>query len=632
MAQRYNTGNQRPSNSMKDLNDNALAYDDFLNSDEDEAVDRLQRPFPTVRKQVAVRINEIIGAQQDAEVYAKQAKQSAEDAKSIADANTYYITPEDPDGTIAGIAGTPNEEMFRVAVPEASGSIAAFNIYKNSNGVAEYITSQPNAKYVEEARDTAETAEVRARGFRTVGFSDPDQVSNIVLEHVSVNGVCFMYQDDRAKSHFPYGADVRDATAKSVNFDGGTRLVSTDGDKYLGAETGSDGNTIWGTDPTTARKIYLNRALFNTPGQLLGDCSSSGDSISAASMFNGAFKPLSWQMWASLNTNCRIRIDGIYATAGMRTDQILATHIPQVVAARNTFNIHMSGRNDIVQGEEIAGNLDKYLDEVTIPSFIKIFETLLLAGIIPVVCTMAAQGNSTSATQRAGEHKLNNWLRAYARKQKLPFIDLHKATVDPATGDWLPGYNKIDEDGNPDPSHPSETGAKAMGKALSDALEAWTSPVYPTIAEEQIAAGLTNNLLANPLFYTLNGAGDAPDGWTTVTAGTSSIAPDPEGKGNIWTLRNSKRTKQITLTPGDKLGFGFFIKSNADVQFEFYIAQGSASSTNYLAGMRTWNKKVDGFSYFYQEFVVPAGVTTATLVISCGAVDINTKQIGLFKL
>lgn len=631
MAQRYNTGNQRPSNSMKDLNDNALAYDDFLNSDEDEAVDRLQRPFPTVRKQVAVRINEIIGAQQDAEVYAQQAKQSAEDAQNIADANTYYTSATDPDGTIAGIAGTPNGEMFRVAVPEASGAIAAFNIYKNSNGVADYITSQPNSKFVEEALDTAETAEVRTRGFRTVSYSDPDQVSNIVLEHFSVNGVRFMYQDDEAKSYFPYGADVRDATAKSVNFDGGTRLVSTDGDKYLGAETGLDGNTIWGTDPTTARKIYLNRALFNNPGQLLGDCSSSGDSISAASMFNGAFKPLSWQMWASLNTNCRIRIDGIYATAGMRTDEILVTHIPQVVAARNTFNIHMSGRNDIVQGEGIAGNLDKYLNEVTIPSFIKIFETLLLAGIIPVVCTMAAQGNSSSATQRAGEHKLNNWLRAYARKQKLPFIDLHKATVDPATGDWLPGYNQVNG-GVPDPSHPSETGAKVMGKALSDALEAWTSPVYPTIAEEQIAAGLTNNLLANPLFYTLNGAGDAPDGWTTVTVGTSSIAPDPEGKGNIWTLRNSKRTRQITLTPGEKLGFGFFIKSSADVQFEFYIAQGNASSTNYLAGMRTWNKKVDDFSYFYQEFVVPAGVTTATLVISCGAVDINTKQIGLFKL
>lgn len=35
MAQRYNTGNSRPSNSMKDLNDNALANDDYMNSEGD---------------------------------------------------------------------------------------------------------------------------------------------------------------------------------------------------------------------------------------------------------------------------------------------------------------------------------------------------------------------------------------------------------------------------------------------------------------------------------------------------------------------------------------------------------------------------------------------------------------------
>ncbi|UAN54457.1 hypothetical protein KGP26_07670 [Serratia sp. JSRIV002] len=43
MPQRYKTGNPRPSNSMKDLNDNALAYDDFINSDADHALDRFDR-------------------------------------------------------------------------------------------------------------------------------------------------------------------------------------------------------------------------------------------------------------------------------------------------------------------------------------------------------------------------------------------------------------------------------------------------------------------------------------------------------------------------------------------------------------------------------------------------------------
>ncbi|WP_227667558.1 TolB-like translocation protein [Klebsiella quasipneumoniae] len=49
MTQRYNTGNPRPSNSMKDLNDNALAYDDFLNSEADTFVDRMGNAQDSLR-------------------------------------------------------------------------------------------------------------------------------------------------------------------------------------------------------------------------------------------------------------------------------------------------------------------------------------------------------------------------------------------------------------------------------------------------------------------------------------------------------------------------------------------------------------------------------------------------------
>ncbi|MEL0376866.1 hypothetical protein WNJ45_24280, partial [Klebsiella pneumoniae] len=49
MSNRYNTGNPRPSNSMKDLNDNALAYDDFMLSEEGTFVDRLGNEVPTLR-------------------------------------------------------------------------------------------------------------------------------------------------------------------------------------------------------------------------------------------------------------------------------------------------------------------------------------------------------------------------------------------------------------------------------------------------------------------------------------------------------------------------------------------------------------------------------------------------------
>ncbi|MGO4743095.1 hypothetical protein [Serratia quinivorans] len=181
MAQRHNTGNPRPSNSMKDLNDNALAYDDFLNGEQEVAYDRFQQPFPTVRKQVSERINEIIGAQQDAEIYAAKASQAADNAQNIADANTYYITPEDPDGTIAGLAGTPDGESFRVAIPDATGGTVAFNYYKNNGGVAEYINSQPNKRYIDEIYEVAESTDKRTESLQ----ESPDSLFDVV----SANGI-----------------------------------------------------------------------------------------------------------------------------------------------------------------------------------------------------------------------------------------------------------------------------------------------------------------------------------------------------------------------------------------------------------------------------------------------------------
>lgn len=141
MAQRYNTGNPRPSNSMKDLNDNALAYDDFLNGEQDVAYDRFQKPFPTVRRQVAERIDEITGAQKSVEQYADEAKQSADNAQNIADANTFKITQEDPDGTIAGIAGTPVGKYFRVG----QGPGGSFKYYINNEGVALEVSESVGA-------------------------------------------------------------------------------------------------------------------------------------------------------------------------------------------------------------------------------------------------------------------------------------------------------------------------------------------------------------------------------------------------------------------------------------------------------------------------------------------------------
>lgn len=73
-----------------------------------------------------------------------------EQIESISDYReyTFYTTPSDPDGTIAGMAGTPEGRAFRVAIPDATGETVAFNYYKNSENVAIFINSLPSTRSV----------------------------------------------------------------------------------------------------------------------------------------------------------------------------------------------------------------------------------------------------------------------------------------------------------------------------------------------------------------------------------------------------------------------------------------------------------------------------------------------------
>ncbi|HGT3177496.1 TPA: SGNH/GDSL hydrolase family protein [Klebsiella variicola] len=82
-----------------------------------------------------------------AAISAAQAEQYASDASEYAlNKFTFYKTPSDPDGTIAGLAATTNGQSFRVAEgPEAT---AAFKTYENQDGVAVLQASQPGTAAV----------------------------------------------------------------------------------------------------------------------------------------------------------------------------------------------------------------------------------------------------------------------------------------------------------------------------------------------------------------------------------------------------------------------------------------------------------------------------------------------------
>ncbi|EPT2098379.1 hypothetical protein ACVPKQ_000440 [Klebsiella pneumoniae] len=103
MDKRYNTGNPRPSNSMKDLNDNALAYDDFLNSESDTFIDRFGNARDTMigaTKKMAAATDAVIDeARQNLIPLSRQYMTLAEAQADIANipesSTTYYRSPDD---------------------------------------------------------------------------------------------------------------------------------------------------------------------------------------------------------------------------------------------------------------------------------------------------------------------------------------------------------------------------------------------------------------------------------------------------------------------------------------------------------------------------------------------------------
>lgn len=107
MPQRYNTGNSRPSNSMKDLNDNALAFDDYMNSDGDTFIDRFEKErdslYGTTKKIISAANVAVEETRQNLIPLSRQYMTLADaqaDIANIPEGSTTYVRSPDG-GTLA---------------------------------------------------------------------------------------------------------------------------------------------------------------------------------------------------------------------------------------------------------------------------------------------------------------------------------------------------------------------------------------------------------------------------------------------------------------------------------------------------------------------------------------------------
>lgn len=504
--------------------------------------------------------------------------------------------------------------------------------YQNVNSVLTPVLdefgnqrSAPATAYVNQVRDIANSAEGTATAVdkRTQGFASTNNAKNLI-ELVTKKGKDLGHCDANATWHFPGGIKISSMDILKLLL-GADSIVQREFDANLfsllvgGRRALSLRNDNYGTVE------YHGIPLSNIRGQLPNDVAYAGDSISAfteatTGAYNSVTRDLAplvcaqgWPIWAMHASQGLVKFSGVYATGGYTSGDLLRVHIPRVVEAKPTLCVVHIGRNDVFKRESL---------ETTLGNLKRIFVTLRRAGVIPVLCTMSAHsGNDTE--QKLMESSINNYYVSYAQKFGLPLIDLHSATTDPQTGEWFNGFNY-------DASHPRAVGAQAMGKRVADTLKDWVAPTYPRIAVQQSDPATHPNQMPNPLFY--DNDGQNPAGWTVITPGTATIATDPAVKGHVWTL-NTGADRSITLpvVSGASYGFGFMYKTTSANNCEVYVVAGNdrAATSGYLAGLKNWQGETDSFGVFYDEFTVPAGVTSITVCVRSDDAGLSLGQMSL---
>ncbi|HHR1326221.1 SGNH/GDSL hydrolase family protein [Klebsiella aerogenes] len=382
-------------------------------------------------------------------------------------------------------------------------------------------------------------------------------------------------------------------------------------------------------DDGNATLEYRGIPLETHQGLLQNTFGGFGDSLTANGLDGNAYNARSWQVWASLFSNGQLQYVGQWATGGYTTADMIRVHLQPAIEAKPRFITFLGGRNDVIQ-KDGAGNFKFTIATVTC-NIRYILTQFRKNGIIPVVCSMAAQNNS-DPDLKARENAINAFTRAYAIEQGFPFVDMRSVTVDPETDGWKAGYNGKLQDGSPDPSHPAPLGAFHMGKSLAEALAPFMMPVYPQMAISNPVTSGGPNAIINPLFLDIvNGL---PSGWV-VESGTVSLTTAPDVVGNVLVVTGAGNTsarvsQTIPVTPGERRKFSFRVKFDVDENAAtacFLEANGAN-----IAGIRPWNHPTDGFRTFSYDVVIPEGMTEMKLTIVANRATTSVGQMGLLKL
>lgn len=607
----YNTGNSVPSSDMRDAWDNNATLDNFLNNNE-----------LTVTTRTGIERDSLAGIQKKAE---DQREQIAVDGAAVVEdtrqnlipLSRQYMTEADAQADIANI---PNGSATYIRSPNDDS--LAYEVINVNGTLRPTGRKQASQKFVEGAHSVALSTDMRTHGINTVSRKKRplDILSRKGRRLFSINengekelpGKSFADYLSIMRSLFVGSSSLRRARAGFL-FNlviGGYRVLAVR----------DDGN---------ATLEYRGIPLETHIGLLQNTFGGFGDSLTANGRDGNVYNARSWQLWASLFSDGRLQYVGQWATGGYTTADMIRVHLQPAIAAKPRFITFLGGRNDVIQ-KDGAGNF-KFTVETIKNNIRYILTQFRKNGIIPVVCSMAAQNNSDAALKER-ENAINTFIRSFAVSQGFPFVDMRAATVDPKTDGWKDGYNGKLADGSPDPSHPTALGAFHMGKALAAALAPYMATIYPQLAISNPVTSGGPNAVVNPLFLDI--ADGKPSGWT-IEGGTVEIVTDPAVVGNVLVITGTadvsgRVSQKIQVKPGEKRKFSCRLKFDVtqDAATACFLEVNGAN----LAGIRPWNQSTDGFRTFSYDVVIPEGVTEVKLTIVANNAKTSIGQVGLLKL
>jgi hypothetical protein len=345
----------------------------------------------------------------------------------------------------------------------------------------------------------------------------------------------------------------------------------------------------------------------------------------------GYFGSQSLPTWVTLLSNNRLCCGGIYAHGGYTTAQIKTIYLPQVIADKPGICVLNTGTND---GWDMAA---------TFPLALTMIDSLIAAGILPVVTAAPPSGGNASSGAAVKQLRWNMAMAVACMKRGIPFLDTYASLVDDGSG--VAGYGIYKQTYNYDNTHPSDIGAKVWAQAIVNALSAYT-PLFadPAMISTNAPSGDTAAFpfASNPLMFTDTNADGVPDAWSTnSSAVTASIVTESGAPGKMFsvtrttgstTQANISSSASYPLTAGHKYRVYLRIKTSgldaawtnsqtlntagspgglttsAFPGFSLYLD--TASSTN-VWGFKNWKRDIPLSTYTY-DFVCPTGLGTYT--------------------